>query len=680
MRTCLAITATTARHALGAALLVLVPATAPGAILSDGVADDPVATREFEVIDDRPHLGGEPVELWGIRCGNALHSDLVTERHVRALDNLVAHGINLIAVYIQGSNGGYPDSAAGANGFDRGGHLSGGTGRRLEWLVREADARGMVVLVGVCSPRKDQEFADDAAIQRGMEEIGTFLESRRLRNVFVDLMHEYSHSRVDQDIFREPDGRRKKARLAGWFDAVAPGIEVGVCPYVKAETDHVFEGMDIRMIQKEMAIPSEGYVVNVETQKRDSYENDGVFTPGGIATVIATCERFAAEPRATLVFHAGYIQGISNGSGTGPHPEKGGHGSGVGDRGVAFYFDWVRSHVGRWEYPRHVAAEPMTPESAETREFEVIEGVPHLGGAPVELWGLRCHNALVSPAVTERLINNLDHFAEHGINLVGLCLQGTNAGYRDKDAAPSAFASSGTIVPAFADRLECIVRAADARGMVVCLTLFSPRRDQDLRDEAAVRRAVTEAGRFLDDRGLRNVFVDIFHEFGHPLRIDHDVFEGPDDDAKKQRVSRWFADAAPGIEYGICPNHVSGSPSAYSGAQVLFFHEDAPVPDAGFAVNVEPQARELSGNEGNFTRFDREALARECARYLGERRTAFLFQSAFVESIGGRLGTGPNYAVGGGGTGTSDRGIRPYYDWLAANVGPWRYPEHGPPR
>ena len=29
---------------------------------------------------DRPFLGGKPVDLWGIRCGNALFSEAVVER------------------------------------------------------------------------------------------------------------------------------------------------------------------------------------------------------------------------------------------------------------------------------------------------------------------------------------------------------------------------------------------------------------------------------------------------------------------------------------------------------------------------------------------------------------------------------------------------------------------------
>lgn len=328
-----------------------------GAGISGGAsaADGPVATREFEVRDDRAFLGGQPVELWGLRCGNALHSWTVTERHVRALDNMARHGINLIGVCIQGADAGYPNAEAGLNGFGRDGKLKAGVAARLEWLVREADKRGMVLMVGLFSERKDQELEGEQAVRRAVEEAGRFLESRKLRNVFVDLVHEYDHTqRMDQPLFREPGGVEKKAKLAGWFKAVAPGIEVGCCPYDKSKTADTFPGMDVRIIQKEMPIPPTGLVVNVEMQRQDSYEDDGVFNEGHLEYIVDQCRRYKASPNATLMFHAAFVQGITGRSGTAPHAEMGGMGSSPSDRGVRFYYEWVRDNVGRWEYPRHV--------------------------------------------------------------------------------------------------------------------------------------------------------------------------------------------------------------------------------------------------------------------------------------------------------------------------------------
>ncbi len=335
-----------------APLLVLSALAFAGTIWA---ADEPAATREFEIRHDRAYLGGQPVDLWGLRCGNALHSEAITERHIRNLDNMAAHGINLIGVYIQGSNGGWPDPDAALNGFTRDGKLKPVVAKRLETLIREADQRGMVVMVGLLTHRKDQEFYDDAAIQRAIEEAARFLSQRKLKNVFVDICHEFSHpERMDKEILREPDGEAKKAKLTAWFKSAAPDIEVGVCPDSDSGTGDTYPSMDVRIIQKDMPIPATGFVVNVETLRQDIYQNDGVFNHGNLEYIFADCQRYQAAPNAVMLFHAAFIQGITNYSGSAPHAEMGGYGTGTNDRGVRFYYEWVRDHVGRWEYPRHV--------------------------------------------------------------------------------------------------------------------------------------------------------------------------------------------------------------------------------------------------------------------------------------------------------------------------------------
>lgn len=316
--------------------------------------DDPPPTREFSIKDDRPYLGGQPIEIWGLRCGNALYSQGVTERHVRNLDNMVAHGINCIGVYIQGSNGGAPDPEAGRNGFTPDGHLRPEFARRLEWLTREADQRGMVVMVGLFSPRKDQDFEDEAAIQLACEESAKFLVRRKLRNTFCDIAHEYNHQRTEHDIFREPNGAEKKAKLTAWFNKFAPDIEAGVCPAYQSGTGTTYPGMQVHIIQKEEPIPASGFVVNVETQRYDAYENDGKFEEDEFPIFLAMYQQYAAAPNACMLFHSGWCQGITNGSGTGPNPEMGGYGKSADDRGIRFYYEWVRDNIGRYEYPRHI--------------------------------------------------------------------------------------------------------------------------------------------------------------------------------------------------------------------------------------------------------------------------------------------------------------------------------------
>lgn len=691
---------------LHAAVLVAACASRPASVAEPAArghgaatAPEPAPTREFSIRGDRAFLDGHEIDLWGLRCGNALHSDTVTERHVRALDNMVAHGINLIGVYVQGSNGGWPDADAGWNGYTRDGHLKPAAGRRLEWLVREADRRGMVVMVGLFSPRKDQELEGRDAVRRAIEETAAFLVERKLGNVFVDVMHEYDHTeRADLEIFREPGGAEKKALMTAWFHAVAPQVEVGTCPYEKSPTSDEYPGMEVRIVQKQMAIPSSGFVVNVETAKQDSYENDGVFGDGQREYVLADCERYLRAPNAVMLFHAAYVQGIGNYSGTAPHPEMGGMGSSPSDRGVRFYFEWVRDHVGRWEFPRHLRTETSAGDvgaptqvdalrattaplgeattAVATREFEVRAGLPYLGGQPVKLWGMRTHNVLLSPAVTERLVNNLDNLAAHGFNLVSVGLQGTNGGFPDVNAGPNGYTPDGKLVPAFARRLERIVREADRRGMVVLVALAMPRKDELLRDEAAVRRAVEELARFLETRRLRNVMVCLFHEFGHPTRIDHEIFREPDGAAKKARLAAWFHAIAPDIETGIVSNHLTSREEPIEGCAVRMIHEDVPVPESGFVLNCEMPEEDQQGNEGVFNSFARRRVIATLESFTGSPRVAGLFRAPYVEDVRGRQGTGPNFEMGGDGTGESDRGIRFVYAWMKEHVGAWTYPRH----
>jgi hypothetical protein len=321
---------------------------------------------------------------------------------------------------------------------------------------------------------------------------------------------------------------------------------------------------------------------------------------------------------------------------------------------------------------------PMVRGDQPTREFEIRGERPYLGGQPVKLWGVRTNNALLSQAVTERLVNNLDNWAAHGVNFLSVGLQGTNGGFPSVDAGPDAFTRDGRLIPGFAKRLEWVIREADRRGMVVMVGLFMPRKDEQLRDEAAIKNGIEQVGRFLTDRGLRNVFVNLYQEFNHPTRADHEIFREPDGPVKKARLTAWWKAAAPGIEVGICPNHQSGSAVDYPGCDVQLYHEAMPVPSHGFAVNTETPDRDASGNEGVFNTYNLAAMVRDCEAHRDDPRIALLFRSPYVEDVTGVQGTGPNFEAGGDGTGESERGFRPYLDWLQTHVGRWDYPRHQP--
>ena len=342
------------RSLLLAAVAVALPA-------AGGAQAPPPPTREFEVRGGRSFLGGHQIKMWGIRAGNGLMSPAVTERFVRNLDNMAGHGINALAVYLMGSNTGWPEEWGARNGFESDGRLKPAFAQRLEWLIREADQRGMVIGVGVFTPRNVANLDGEEAVKRALQETGRFLRDRRLRNVFVDIMHEFNHRRVVPDLFREPGGPEKKARLTGWLKEVDRDLEAGVCATIDRATDPAYAGADILIIQKTMPVPERGFVVNIESHKRDNYDAEGVFTEQGLEEMYSWFEQYERTPNAALFFHSAFITGVTGRDGTAPHAEMGGYGRSADDRGIRFYYDWVRENVGRWEYPRHVP--PVKPGS-----------------------------------------------------------------------------------------------------------------------------------------------------------------------------------------------------------------------------------------------------------------------------------------------------------------------------
>jgi hypothetical protein len=161
-------------------------------------------------------------------------------------------------------------------------------------------------------------------------------------------------------------GAEKKAQLTAWFKMFAPEIPVGVCPSFPMNTATTYPGIDVRIIQIGAGIPDEGFVVNVEMQREDAYDDDGVFKPEARTRMLATFERYRSKPNA-LQFHCAYCQGITNKSGTALNPEI--NGTGPEDRGMPIYFDWVKERIGPYRYPPRGAASAGYRRSMRARRF-----------------------------------------------------------------------------------------------------------------------------------------------------------------------------------------------------------------------------------------------------------------------------------------------------------------------
>lgn len=120
----------------------------------------------------------------------------------------------------------------------------------------------------------------------------------------------------------------------------------------------------------------------------------------------------------------------------------------------------------------------------------------------------------------------LPEWKRHGVLAFTVNLQGGSPeGYsKDQPWENSALDANGDLRPAYIDRLARILARADELGMVVIVGYFYFGQDERIRDEAAVRRAVTGATRWLLDTGRRNLLVEIDNEC-NVKSYDHEILK-----------------------------------------------------------------------------------------------------------------------------------------------------------
>lgn len=117
---------------------------------------------------------------------------------------------------------------------------------------------------------------------------------------------------------------------------------------------------------------------------------------------------------------------------------------------------------------------------------------------------------------TDEFCTMLPEYRRHGLLAVTVGLQGGGSVYEPavyEHYVNSAFKPDGSLKPAYFKRLERILAAADAVGMVVIVNYFYWRQLDQLEGDRAVQRAVANATGWLLDTGYRNILVDIMNEF-----------------------------------------------------------------------------------------------------------------------------------------------------------------------
>jgi len=142
---------------------------------------------------------------------------------------------------------------------------------------------------------------------------------------------------------------------------------------------------------------------------------------------------------------------------------------------------------------------------------------------------------------TDRVIAALDTYAEYGVGAIGVSLQAGDPGYSKEvngisrsgvagageknGALISAFKRDGSLKPSWLARLERLLKEADRRGMIVCVTYFGRAQDEIFESPRALVAAARNMTDWLIEKNFRNVIINVALGWDvEPENWDHGSF------------------------------------------------------------------------------------------------------------------------------------------------------------
>jgi hypothetical protein len=251
---------TCALLALLALLAACAPAERPDRSGTTTATPAPSRTRTTVAVDDgRLLVNGTPTTLFGFRVASAAMRDDWTEQLIAQLDTWRDHGVNSFTVWLQGSSGGYArvftrdgtaiddaeQEVTSIVGFDDDAdHTANGTStgtavvERTRRIIEAADARGMVVIVGLfygSAVEDDTPETLAAAARTGAAAL------RDYSNVIFNVFNE-------PDLSEELTSQRSLEEYLAAVKEAAPGRLVGTGSVELDDTEEIAELDDVDVV------------------------------------------------------------------------------------------------------------------------------------------------------------------------------------------------------------------------------------------------------------------------------------------------------------------------------------------------------------------------------------------------------------------------------------------------
>lgn len=125
------------------------------------------------------------------------------------------------------------------------------------------------------------------------------------------------------------------------------------------------------------------------------------------------------------------------------------------------------------------------------------------------------HDRWDPEANTDRLIAALPEWHAHGLRGLTVGFQGGGPCYTtdNETIVNNPYGRDGTSLdPAYAGRMDRLIRGADELGMIVIVSFFYGSQTRHLEDGKAIRNATATASRFLKEGAYTNVMIEVANE------------------------------------------------------------------------------------------------------------------------------------------------------------------------
>ncbi len=141
----------------------------------------------FTVQGEKTFLNDQEIVVKGLRLSNALISEAATEQTIAHLDTFKYYGLNTISVFFMGSRFG------DIKGYNEDASLNPVYAERMARIIKAADQRGMIVLVGCLywsTSKAKWESWQQKDANKAVANTVAWLKEYDFKNVFVDVDNE----------------------------------------------------------------------------------------------------------------------------------------------------------------------------------------------------------------------------------------------------------------------------------------------------------------------------------------------------------------------------------------------------------------------------------------------------------------------------------------------------------